>query len=511
MDKDVQFAKDFFSQYLKPRFDASQSISEFQDYIDVTKNTQNPFQTQDRLNALKLAAQTSISNWFANLQKAGDSKFNADYYFDPVGYLKTNGVGDPTNPLLPGAAFGDYANTAAGENAAKQKLQIDADWSAAKNSKTTTDVNGKPINWAAEAYRYGIDVNDKAAFAKLHYQLYGINAPTPFDPAPDVYAPQVAKTYIAQILTPYLVDKANKIGSVFGEFVKPSDYVDEVLKAVNLPENKDQWAKILDGYGINPNASLDEIKNTLTDALSQDSTQSIKKKISDLITAGKTPTQTELGVEFIQKEKTPSGTTTPASGVYGLFKNAGFSGTEDEFYSQFMPDASAQDISIINASYTPGGKVTPLLPTISGTGLERISSIADLFGDTDVQAILATAGVTPSENKKPSLFAQLITTSGEDIGISDPFAQTKKTVSGTTTSGVTDNIGINNPFDDVGIEDLFAESTDSFADSSNPFGTMGAKTSATTPKIGSVGNLFGSASSSTKGFSSSLFDDFGGF
>jgi len=77
MDKDVKFAKDFFSQYLKPRFDTSQSISEFQNYIDVTKNTQNPFQTQDRMDALKLAAQTSVTQWYANLQKLGDSKFNA--------------------------------------------------------------------------------------------------------------------------------------------------------------------------------------------------------------------------------------------------------------------------------------------------------------------------------------------------------------------------------------------------------------------------------------------------
>jgi len=512
MDKDVQFAKDFFSKYLKPRFDASQSIAEFQDYIDITKNTQTPFQTQDRLNALKLAAQTSVSNWFAHLQQAGDSKFNSEYYFDPIGYLKTNGVGDPNDPLLPGAAFIDYADTTAGEKATIQKAQVESDWAAAKNNEITTDSKGNSISWAGQAYRYGIDVNDKASFAKLHYQIYGMNAPTPFDPAPDIYAPQVAKTYITQILTPYLIDTANKIGSVFGEFVKPADYVNEVLKAVNLPENKSKWDQILNTYGLNPKASLDEIKNTLTDILSQDSTQTIKKKIGDLITAGKTLTQTELGVEFIQKATTPSGTIAPASGVYALFKNAGFSGTENEFYSQFMPEASAQDISIINASYTPGGQKTPLLPTISGTGLEQISSIADLFGDTDVQAVLATAGVTPSENKKPSLFAQLITTSGEDIGIGDPFAQTKKTVSGTTTSDVTDNMGINNPFDDVGIGDPFAEATNPFSDSSNPFETMGAKTSATTPKIGSIGNLFGSAlstSKSTKGFTSSLFDDFG--
>ena len=530
MDQDVQFAKDFFSQYLKPRFDSSQSISEFQDYIDVTKNTQNPFQTQDRLDALKLAAQSSVSQWFTNLQKAGDSKFNADYYFDPISYLKTNGVGDPTNPLLPGAAFNDYGTTAAGVGAAQQSAKINADWEAAKQGQSTFDDYGKPINWLQQAYNYGIDLNDKAAFAKLHYQLVGMNAAEkdaagniiknpdgtiakkPYDPAPDVYAPQIAKTYIAQILTPFLIDKANKIGTVFGEFVKPVDYVNEVLKAVNLPENKAQWKKILETYGIDPNSSLDEIKTTLVDALSQDSTKEIKQKIGDVLKADKSLTQTELGVEFIQRPSTVSGKVPEASGIYAVFKNAGFNGTEDQFYSTFLPDASQQEISVLNASYAPSGKTIPLLPTITGTGMEQIASMAQLFGDTSIQEILGTAGVvTPSG--KPSLLAGLLTTSGEDTGIGDPFADTSTpftTVSGTTQKGSTDQMGIGNPFDVVGITDPFAEESDPFA-SSNPFSSIGSTSSISKPTIKTNANVFTQGFSSSKSISTgSLFDSFGG-
>ena len=527
MDKDVQFAKDFFSQYLKPRFDASQSITEFQDYIDVTKNTQNPFQTQDRLDALKLAAQTSVSQWFANLQKAGDSKFNSDYYFDPAGYLKSNGVGDPNNPLLPGAAFTDYATTDAGKAALQQSQKVNADWEAAKNGLSTTDAYGNPINWLQQAYNYGVDINNKAVFAQLHYQLVGLNAPEldangnfvrdssgqvarkAYDAAPDVYAPQIAKTYITQILTPYLIDKANKIGSVFGEFVKPSDYVDEVLKAVNLPQNKEQWANILKSSGLDPNASLTELKNTLVDALSQDSTIDIKQKIGDLIKEGKTPTQTELGVEYLQKP-TVSGAEAPASGVYAIFKNAGYNGTESDFYSTFLPDASAQDISVLNAAYTPAGKTTSLLPTISGTGTERIASMAQLFGDTSITEILGTAGIaTPTS--KPSLLSSLFTTSEEDVGIGDPFADTSTpftTVSGTTKAD--NQMGIGNPFDTVGITDPFADESDPFA-SSNPFSSIGSTSSVSAPTIKTNVNVFTQGFSSSKNSSfGSMFDSFGG-
>ena len=531
MDKDVQFAKDFFSYYLKPRFDASQSIAEFEDYINVTKDTQNPFQTQDRMNALKLSAQTSVSNWFTSLQKAGDSRFNSDYYFDPVGYLKQNGVGDPNNPLLPGAAFLDYVNTAAGQDAIQQSARVNSDWEAAKKGQTTTDDYGKTIDWAQQAYRYGIDVNNKQAFAQLHYQLVGLNAPQKdasgnivrdsngspvlksFDAAPDVYGPEVAKLYITQILTPFLIDQSNKIGTVFGQFVKPSDYVDEVLKSLNLPQNKSQWNTILQNYGIDPNASLTEIRNTLVDSLSQDSTTGIKKRIGDFITKnqGKLPTQFDIGVEYIQRAAA-SGTTEQPSGVYAIFKNAGFSGSEQDFYSTFMPDASKEDINLINAAYTTSGKPTPLLPTITGTGMEQIASMAQLFGDTGITEILGTAGIQPTTQVKPSIFAQFITPSGEDIGITDPFATTSTTfgtVSGVTSSG--EGIGIGNPFDDIGITDPFNDPTDPFSSSLVPF----AKTSSSVvnPKIVSSAGLLSSSSltKSSNSFASDMFASFGGF
>ena len=530
MNADAEFALDFFTNYLKPRFDASQSIAEFQDYIDVTRNTQNPFQTQDRLDALKLAAQTSVSQWFTNLQKAGASGFNADYYIDPLNFLKSTGITDPAtgNTFLPGTAFNNYADTAAGIALAAQAQKVNADWTAAKAGKTTTDTLGNTIEWAQQAYNYGVDLNDKASFAKLHYQLVGMNAVEkdakgniiknadgtnsvkPYDAAPDVYAPQIAKMYITQVLTPMLIDKANKIGSVFGEFVKPKDYVDELLKAVNLPENQDQWNNILKSYGIDPNASLSEISDTLVNALSQDSTLEIKKQIGDLVTQGKTPTQTELGVEYIQRTKPASGIVTQPSGVYAIFKNAGFNGTEDQFYSTFMPDASAQDIQLLNAAYTTSGKAPQLFPTITGSGIERIASMAALFGDTNIQEVLSTAGVPTPSGQLGGLAQTLFSTSGEDVGIGDPFADVTYTLTTTglaKTTSAGDQIGIGNPFDTIGITDPFADTSDPFAAGNNPFAGIGSSSSVTKPKI-SLDFTIGPKSSSN--FASDPFTSFGG-
>ena len=527
MDLGVQFAKDFFSTYLKPRFDASQSISEFQDLIDVVKSTQNPFQTQDRLDALKLAAQTSVSKWFADLQQAGDSKFNSDYYFDPNGYLKAKGVGDPANPLLPGAAFTDYALTDLGKRAQQQSAKVNADWVAAKKGESSKDEYGKDINWLLEAYNYGVNLNDKAAFAQLHYQLVGLSAPKlnsdgqivrktngdpeidKFDAAPTVYAPLVARTYITQILTPYLIDKANKIGTVFGEFIKPSDYVDQILKVVNLPENKEQFTNILKSSGLDPNASLSELRNTLVDALTQDSTIDIKKRIGDLIKEGKTPTQTELGVEYLQKA-TVSGTTTAASGVYGIFKNAGYNGSESDFYATFLPGSSKEDISILNAAYTPAGQKSSLLPTISGTGTEQIASMAQLFGDTSITEVLGTAGISVPTGES-SFIGGLFGSSEDDVGIGDPFADASTPFASTKNgSKSNNNVGIGNPFDEVGIGDPFAEDSDPFS-SSNPFASIGSTSSVSNPTINTNVNIFTQGFSSKKNSSiGSLFDSFGG-
>jgi hypothetical protein len=159
--------------------------------------------------------------------------------------------------------------------------------------------------------------------------------------------------------------------------------------------------------------------------------------------------------------------------------------------------------------YYPGWK-RELLPTITGGGMEQIATMAQLFGDTSIQEVLGTAGVAVPSGK-PSLLGGLLSASGEDVGIGDPFADTSTpfaTVSG--TSKADNKIGISNPFDTVGITDPFADESDPFA-SSNPFSSIGSSSSVGTPKIKTNVNVFTQGFSSSKNNSiGSLFDSFGG-
>ena len=179
-----------------------------------------------------------------------------------------------------------------------------------------------------------------------------------------------------------------------------------------------------------------------------------------------------------------------------------------------MPDASPQDISIINAAYTTSGKPPALLPTITGGGMEQIATMAQLFGDTGISEVLSTANIAPPTGVKPSIFQQLITTSGEDVGIGDPFADasgTPGTISGTTSSSQTSQSAIGNPFDNIGINDPFNDPNDPFTSSSIPFSST--KSNVVRPTIVSAGSFLGSPSTSksSNSFASSLFDSFGGF
>jgi hypothetical protein len=267
-----------------------------------------------------------------------------------------------------------------------------------------------------------------------------------------------------------------------------------------LQKDYPQWQKLLSSYGLDANASLTEIKNELTSALSQDSTTTIKKKIGDLISKTETPTQSNLGVEYIQRETEPSGITTAASGVYAIFKKAGYNGNEDQFYSDFMPGSSKEDINLLNAAYSPGGAQKFLGVSTSGDAMAQLSSMASLFGDTSLTEALSfagtnttTSGVTTSGNLS-SYFGD---TSSDEVGIGNPFADDSNYFATFTTQGSKSSSS-----DEFGIGDPFANTEDSFSNSSNPFGTIKASTSS---KINSIGNFFPSLAGSSK---SSSFADF---
>jgi hypothetical protein len=384
IDSDIQFAQDFFNDYLLPRFNASKSISEFRDYINVDKDKQNIFQTEDRLQSLKNAAESASVSWMKALDSLGTSKFNSDYYFDPGQYYLEKGVGtEGKSPVLLGDQFQKEWGNTIPDQYIKQKTDIANDWEKAKAGETTKDDNGNDINWQAKAYLYGFDVNNKEDFAKLHYEVLG--QARQYDSAPDVFNPRIAQIYLKQVLTPYLADKYAKIGTVFGQFVNPEEFADEFVNKLDPLKNKEQTEKVLKLYGLDPNTEdLTQLKKMISDSIRSSDALDIREQIKKLNQESETPTQELLGVEYIQRASDKREEAKRVDdALFSRFKSAGYQGSQEEFYGDFMPDATEEDKKIFQTVYS--GKAPSELYKFKPTGdpfsdigqLESLSSFGE--------------------------------------------------------------------------------------------------------------------------------------
>ena len=314
-----QFARDFIDQYLMPRFNESKSMNEFVEYLDVRQSEQNPFQTQDILNAVKLVADLRANEYIEELRKTPERYFNAEFYFNPSG---------------------DKART---EAYAKQASTVSADWEAAKN--------GDPY-WTSQAYRFGVDINDKDAFARMHFQVKGQGQG--YDPADDILNASKVSDYIYNQILPALNEEALAQGTVFGQFLRPEEFADEMLKGLN-PEDKKTWDEVLEKYGLESfGGTIEELKDYITEAVRTGSAQEIREQIKYLNEKREKPTQEILGVSYIQREEDykPKDTVEGQTELYKTFQSAGFQGTEDEFYENFFPDLDRSEQAALTKAGT---------------------------------------------------------------------------------------------------------------------------------------------------------------
>ena len=152
-----EFAESYINDYLKPRFDESRSMNEFVDYLDVRQEEQNPFQTQSLLNALNEIGNRRARTFLDQIRQdaidaGGKRGFNSSFYFDP-----TVSEGSEENKKY-----------------IRQRDTISSDWDQARdNPDAQIEGLGYNTTWKAQAYRYGVDINNKDQFARLHYQVKG--------------------------------------------------------------------------------------------------------------------------------------------------------------------------------------------------------------------------------------------------------------------------------------------------------------------------------------------------
>ncbi len=321
----ADFAREFIEKYLQPRFDTARSMDEFAEYLDVRQEEQNPFQTQDLVNAVTQVANLRSQAYLDQLKKSSDRYFDPEFYFNPTGDKSRE------------------------ESYLQQSQKVGEDWEAAKK--------GDPY-WAQQAYRFGVDLNDKAAFAKLHFQVKGQGLG--YDGAEDILNAGKVSDEIYNKILPALQKEALAQGSIFGQFITPEEFADEMLKGVD-PGDEKSWNEVLQKYGLTDfKGNVDELKQYIAETLRTGSAQKIREEIKYLNERRKRPTQERLGLTYIERpEDYKTEQAKSETELYRVFQNAGYQGSEDEFYETMFPDVDRTEQQLL----TRAGK---------GKGLEMI-------------------------------------------------------------------------------------------------------------------------------------------
>jgi hypothetical protein len=354
---DSEFARQFIDDYLIPRFNTSKSMDEFVEYLDVRQEEQNPFQTQDMLNATSQVANLRAQAYLDQLKATNDRYFNSDFYFNPTGDKAREG------------AYTEQASTVA------------SDWEAAKKGDGY---------WAQQAYRFGVDVNDKQTFARMHFQVKGQGKG--YDGADDILNAGKVQDEIFNNILPALKEEALKQGSVFGQFVTPEEFADEMLRGLD-PEDKSSWNEVLQRYGLTEfKGTVDELKEYIKETLRTGSAQEIREKIKYLNEKRKRPTQQVLGLTYIERpEDFKDEKTAPTTELFNVFQSSGYQGTEDEFYNNFFPDLDRSEQKLL----TKSGKDSAL----TSFGLDLSDPFASLG---TIESFLEEDTTTTDEETKPS-------------------------------------------------------------------------------------------------------------
>ena len=396
---DKQDIDDFINNYLTPRFNQSKSMSEFSEYIDsiVPKydekgnkiETQNVFQTQTTLNALKSKSDEKAKAYIDSL-KGTTSSFNADFYFNP---LKQSSK--------------EYSK-ARKNSYQKQSKDIKNDWAKAKqnpNQKIKVFGDSSDLTWNQWAYYYGLDLKKKEDFAKLHYQIIGqIKG---YDPAEDVVTKYDIDKNFADVVLPAL--KKLDTGSAFQKFTTPKEFTDAVFKDLDPLKDKEKWQELSKELGLEGDASLDEVRKYVEEAVSGNSALAIRQEIKYLNEQEKDINQKNLGAGYIERETDKKQLeNSSATSIYNIFKKGGYGGTEDEFYNEFMTDLDRSDVALMDKiASNKMGNINELIGDIDEDPFAAYASASSLMGDDDVfgsSTAIESNKTTTGQQKAKSYF-----------------------------------------------------------------------------------------------------------
>ena len=417
---ETEFVQDFVQDYLKPRFDYSRSMDEFVEYMDVRQEEQNPFQTQNILDALKLTAEARSKN-LINEANNVDRAFTVDFYMNPISQL-----GDAAQDLTD-ARRQEYENQAA---------VVGNDWERAKIAEARRrngqdpgeedwiDPSNKSLGkWTEQAYRYGFDINKKEHFARLHNEAKGSFEGYNFDGARDNYTRGEINSKIYREIFPELLNEAEGMSGVFGEFITPEEFAYEALKGVERFSDE-EYNELLKSFGLSDfQGTIDELREVLQDALRGGAALDIREGIKYLNEKREKPTQEKLGITYIQREADyETGEYPGETQLYKMFQSAGYAGNEDQFYEEFFPDVDRKEQILLTQA--GGGKSFDLEFPDLNDPYAALSSLSNLFPEDEDASLLEEK----EEKPKTSFF-----TVGLDEDLSKKYKQDEEPLTDLTT------------------------------------------------------------------------------
>ena len=356
---EAEFAKEYIDNYLKPRFDGSKSMDEFTDYINLRQDGKNPFKQGDYRKAIQNVATTQAEKYITDAQGEADRFFDADFYFNP------------------------RDNDARTTDFAEQKKRVNDDWDAAK-ADSSAMIDGSKLEdgglgtWAQQAYKYGIDLNDKTQFGKMHFQIIGQGKG--YDPTDDIINATKVSNKIADIRDAMAKENIDASG-VFEKFETPAEYADSILEALD-PSDSGAYEEALKDLGLEGFVgTTQELREQLIDQLQTGSAEIIRRQIKFLQERRKDPTQKRLGITYIERDEDKKDKKIPGkSELFNKFQQAGYQGSEDEFYETFMPDASPEDQELLYQAAS--GKGLSFDYARYTSPFTAMGALGDMFADT---------------------------------------------------------------------------------------------------------------------------------
>ena len=367
-----EFMDSFVKDYIKPRFDYSRSIDEFVDYIDVKQDEENILQTETTLKNYEKLIDKKTQKFLQDL-KGKNIGFNSAFYANPLSSYER-------------LADGNYKGLSAAKQAEydAQQRQFAADWEEAKKDpkQKRKELGGK--SWNQLAAQFGYNINDREQFARLHYN--GLGYKRNYDGARDLISNTDIDNFIAEEIMPSVAELDLKFGNKpFMDFVSPEKYVDDLLGDYNV--GTDEYFKELKELGIDvKDLNPDEVRDTFVSGLRTGGAEKIRQMIKYYNEKKKKPTQKLLGVSYIEREEDydKDAINKDANPLYKLFAQSGYSGTEDEFFEEFMPDADRGDMNIIGAALSGKDGINEVFKNLDMSDpFSAFGSISNLMGENE--------------------------------------------------------------------------------------------------------------------------------